>query len=235
MFCSKSLRYNSVWNLRKNNLIQTLIHRVCWKEMIANKNKRKKKKKEAKSKAIWSSHISYCRLLILFSFIVVPNVFPSYWDGCYVCTLQREMIKEVFFFCLRNKALLFSYAALLGRSGNRHLNKCILCIARLKCTAAGLSLDQYAILSARENKNAEDTRLDFLKNPCLLKATMSWSFHLVLLLHVLAIWSSPEIALTMVLHPCFLYIQHTGLLHATHATYPYLKVPFCVKGVKNNS
>lgn len=170
MFCSKSLRYNSVWNLRKNNLIQTLIHRVCWKEMIANKNKRKKKKKEAKSKAIWSSHISYCRLLILFSFIVVPNVFPSYWDGCYVCTLQREMIKEVFFFCLRNKALLFSYAALLGRSGNRHLNKCILCIARLKCTAAGLSLDQYAILSARENKNAEDIRLDFLKKNLSFKS-----------------------------------------------------------------
>ena len=61
---------------------------------------------------------------------------------------------------------------------------------------------------------------------------MSWSFPLVLLLHVLAIWSSPEIALTMVLHPCFLYIQHTGVLHAMHTTYPYLKVPFCVKGVK---
>lgn len=57
-----------------------------------------KTKKEAKNKPIWSSHISYCRLLILFSFIVVPNVFPSYWNGCYVCTLQREMIKEIFFF-----------------------------------------------------------------------------------------------------------------------------------------
>lgn len=83
----------SVWKLWKNNLTQTLIHRDCWKAMIANKNK----KKEAKTKPTWSNRISYCRLLILFSFIVVPNVSPSYWDGCYLCTLQKEMIKEDFF------------------------------------------------------------------------------------------------------------------------------------------
>lgn len=57
----------------------------------------KTKKKEAKTKPTWSSRISYCILLILFSFIVVPNVSPSYWDGCYLCTLQKEMIKEDFF------------------------------------------------------------------------------------------------------------------------------------------
>lgn len=79
-------------------------------------------------------------LLIFLSFILVYNVFPSYWDGHYVCTHHREMIKEIFLFVWSGKkAFLFFCAAILAQSRSRQQNRRILCVASLKRTAAGQS------------------------------------------------------------------------------------------------
>lgn len=129
------------------------------------------KKKEDKSKPIWSSSTSCCRLLIFFSFLVVQNVFPSYWNGRYVCTHHREMIKETFLFVwLKSKALLFLCALLLARSGNRQQNRCILCAASLKPTAAGQTDMLYYLW--RKTKLLKISGQISKKNP-----VVPWSFH----------------------------------------------------------
>lgn len=144
----------------QKNIVQTLIYRFWWKIMIVNKTKQKDK-----SKPIWSSCISCCRLLIFFSFIVVQNIFPSYWDSLYVCTLHKEMIKEIFLFAWsRKKAFLFFCAALLARSRNRQQNRCILCVASLKHTVAGQSRPICCtICNGKQNCWRHQAR--FLKKP----------------------------------------------------------------------
>jgi len=145
VFCSKSFMIKSVSKLQTNKQTNNNNNKNPYTNIdtwsLLKRNDCKQKHKQAKSKPIWSSLISYCRLLILSYFIVVPNIFLSHWDGCYVSILQREQIKE-FFFCLRNNALLFICAVLLERNRNRQQNKWILSKAILNSTAAGLKLDQ---------------------------------------------------------------------------------------------
>lgn len=102
----------SVWKLQKITL-----HKHWYIEIVEKQWLQTKTKQAAQTKPIWSSHVSYCRLLILFSFIVVPNVFPSYWDGCYLCTLQKEMIKEGFFLLEKQTLVFFLFSCVCCITG----------------------------------------------------------------------------------------------------------------------
>lgn len=150
------------------------------------------KQKKDKSKPIWSTCISCCGLLIFFSFIVAQNVFHSYWDGHYACTHHRPMIKEFFeFFWLWKKDFLFFSAALLAQSRNRQQNRCILCVASLKHTAAGQSRPICCTLcKAKQNCWRHQARFLPKKPNGVLKFPLFF-------LHILHIWCSPVTALTI--------------------------------------
>lgn len=136
------------------------------------------------------------------------------------------MIKENFLFVWsRKKAFLFFCAALLARSRNRQQNRCILCVASLKHTAAGQSRPICCTI-CKGKQNCWRHQARFLKKIPLV----SWHFHCFFSKFLLFEFTCNSFnnCVTTLLSVCTTQIYWIKCIQ----TYPYLKVPFRVKGVK---